>query len=255
MKLTQSPLMQAMMTATVLTAIPFFAFGALATDFRPDTLLKPTVSFTGAPATAADHTTFQVTATDESESGKTATITATGSCSVPSGSTVGTVTVTMTLSTGTCTVKAAWAADTKYAAATAAQTTAAYLGYAESVIDLFDSQNYPDGIGPRGNGFIFDTAGNLYATVGTASRDNGGGAIVELSPESGGIWKETVLYIFNPRSTGFNGYHPVGTLTMDSKGNFYGVTANGGTGNCSIPSNPPTVLRCRCDNCARCGQR
>jgi uncharacterized repeat protein (TIGR03803 family) len=141
-------------------------------------------------------------------------------------------------------VKASWAADATYAAATATQTTTAYLGYNESVIWNFGQNGWPDGIAPAGNGLVFDAAGNLYATViddgGTL---NGDGAVVEFSLKDG-VWTETVLYVFNRLSTGFTGYHPVGTLAMDSKGNLYGVTTNGGTGGCTSSGVPPSWVGC-----------
>ncbi|MGB8011774.1 MAG: choice-of-anchor tandem repeat GloVer-containing protein [Terriglobales bacterium] len=230
MQFTKPTASQSMMKTAVLTVVLFFASGAFANDFMPDTLLKPTVSFTGAPATASIADTFIVTATDESESGKTATITATGSCTVPAGSEGGTVTVTMTKSTGSCTLKASWAADAKYAAATATQKTTATIGYAESVIYPFYSQS-PDGMTPSCNGMIMDKAGNIYGTTpGSAGTGTlgGGGAVFEVSPVEGGGWTEKVLFLFNPESTGFNGYYPCGTLAFDSKGNLYGTTMGGG---------------------------
>ncbi|MGA9526766.1 MAG: Ig-like domain-containing protein, partial [Terriglobales bacterium] len=79
--------------------------------------VKPTVSFTGAPASAAYQSTFTVSATSNSTS--TPTITAAGACSI-SGTTV-----TMTLGTGTCTLTAKWAANNQYLAASATQKTTA----------------------------------------------------------------------------------------------------------------------------------
>ncbi len=224
-------------TIILLVLVLTAGVGAFAIDFAPDTLLKPTVTFTGAPASAPNGSIFTVTAT--TNDGTTATITAVGACSV-SGDTV-----TITENSETCTLTATWPATATYASAKATQKTTATIGYNENIIDLFGSQNWPDGIAPQGDGLVFDTDGNLYTTVFTSGGTlNGDGAVVELSPQSGGIWKETVLYIFNREGTGFNGYHPVGTLSIDSKGNLYGTTSNGGTGNCSIPSNPPTVVGC-----------
>jgi hypothetical protein len=78
--------------------------------------IAPTVSLT-APADAQYGSTFSVTATTNAST--TAVITATGSCTV-SGTTV-----TMTSGTGMCSLKASWAADDVYKAATAtAKTTA-----------------------------------------------------------------------------------------------------------------------------------
>jgi hypothetical protein len=77
----------------------------------------PTVSFTGAPATAAFGSTFTVTATTNAST--TAVITAAGACSI-AGSLV-----TMTSGTGICALTATWAADSNYVAATATQSTSA----------------------------------------------------------------------------------------------------------------------------------
>jgi large repetitive protein len=81
--------------------------------------VTPTVSFTGAPATATYGSSFTVAASSNSTS--TPTFTATGSCTIN----VATLAVTMTSGTGTCTMKASWAANDVYAAATATQTTTA----------------------------------------------------------------------------------------------------------------------------------
>jgi hypothetical protein len=78
---------------------------------------KPTVSFTGAPSNATYETSFSVAASSNSSS--TPIITATGACTV-SGNTV-----TMTSGTGMCELKASWAADVIYSAATATQKTKA----------------------------------------------------------------------------------------------------------------------------------
>jgi phospholipase C len=79
--------------------------------------IAPTVTFTGAPATAPYQSAFVVTATTNAST--KAVISAVGSCSI-SGATV-----TMTLGTGTCTVTANWAADIQYLAASASQSTTA----------------------------------------------------------------------------------------------------------------------------------
>jgi hypothetical protein len=80
---------------------------------------QPTVSFTGAPASAVYQSTFTVKATTNDAT--TATITASGACSI-SGTTV-----TMTSGTGTCSLTATWPATTNYLAATASQSTTATL--------------------------------------------------------------------------------------------------------------------------------
>jgi len=88
---------------------------------------SPTVTFTGAPASAAYQSNFTVTATTNASTLPTITV-ASGPCSV--GSVSGTsasasATVTMTSGTGTCTLAANWAADTNYTSATASQSTTA----------------------------------------------------------------------------------------------------------------------------------
>jgi uncharacterized repeat protein (TIGR03803 family) len=79
--------------------------------------IAQTISFTGAPATAAYQSTFAVEAT--SNSGITPTVAATGVCTI-SGTTV-----TMTSGTGSCATTAKWATNSDYLAVSATQTTAA----------------------------------------------------------------------------------------------------------------------------------
>jgi hypothetical protein len=79
----------------------------------------PTVSFTGAPASAAYGSSFTVTATTNATT--TATISASGACS-NSGNRV-----TMVSGGGTCYLTASWGADGAYSAATATQSATATL--------------------------------------------------------------------------------------------------------------------------------
>jgi hypothetical protein len=76
---------------------------------------KPTVTFTGAPSSAAFGSSFTVTATTNAST--TAMITATGACSIAGNL------VKMTSGTGVCIMTASWAADANYVAATATQST------------------------------------------------------------------------------------------------------------------------------------
>ena len=77
----------------------------------------PTVSFTGAPASAYFNSQFTVSASTNAST--TPAITASGACTI-SGTTV-----TMTSGVGTCSLLASWAADTNYVAAIATQSTTA----------------------------------------------------------------------------------------------------------------------------------
>jgi hypothetical protein len=68
-----------------------------------------------------------------------------------------------------------------------------------------------------------DSAGNLFGTTqsGTATPY---GSVFELSPDGNGGWTETALVTFN----GKNGNIPSSNLVLDSSGNIYGTTAEGG---------------------------
>jgi uncharacterized repeat protein (TIGR03803 family) len=81
--------------------------------------------------------------------------------------------------------------------------------------------NFPStGInGPEG--LIFDSAGNLY---GTAAGGSDGGAVFQLSPQSGGGWTETTLYNLGTQINAECG------VTADSAGNLYGTTIGVSTG-------------------------
>jgi uncharacterized repeat protein (TIGR03803 family) len=83
-----------------------------------------------------------------------------------------------------------------------------------------------DGDGP-GGALLTDKAGNFYGTTtggGDCADDGGNGTVFRLAPDG----TETVLYAFKG---GKDGYLAVGNLTMDKKGNLYGVTEAGGKPN------------------------
>jgi hypothetical protein len=92
-------------------------------------------------------------------------------------------------------------------------------------IHVFLGQN-GDGLYPEA-GIILDASGNVYGT--TTEAGAGGnccGIVFELTPDGQGGFTETVPYAF-PIS-GDQGLTPNTTLAMDSKGNLYGTTFNGG---------------------------
>lgn len=70
---------------------------------------------------------------------------------------------------------------------------------------------------------IFDSSGNLYG----ASSQANFGQIFELSPNSGSMWKLTIIHAF---TSGSDGRYPVGALVFDPSGNLYGATTYGGSG-------------------------
>jgi len=90
-----------------------------------------------------------------------------------------------------------------------------------------------DGSSPIG-GLTLDSSGNLYGVTLEGGNTNsvctfvlsGCGVVFELSPNSSGGWTETVLHTF---SGGTDGDEPAGPVTVDSLGNVYGTTLQGGS--------------------------
>ena len=78
-------------------------------------------------------------------------------------------------------------------------------------------------------GLMFDNAGNLYGTTELGGSNNQG-TVFELTPNSNGVWTQTVLYNFTGNA---DGGQPYGGLLFDSAGNLYGTTNVGGSTNCS----------------------
>jgi len=97
---------------------------------------------------------------------------------------------------------------------------------------LYNFTGGADGSG-SGSVLIADSAGNLYGTIiggGSYKGMCGGlgcGVVFELSPQSGGNWKESTLYTFHYS----DGQFPeAGPLVRDAKGNLYGTAMFGGVG-------------------------
>jgi uncharacterized repeat protein (TIGR03803 family) len=94
--------------------------------------------------------------------------------------------------------------------------------YTEQILHSF-SQSKSDGVSPYG-GLIMDSSGNLYGT--TFSGGTGGVGIVFELVNSSGTYTEQVLYSFT--GTNGDGAYPRGSLILDSLGNLYGTTQQGG---------------------------
>ncbi len=68
--------------------------------------------------------------------------------------------------------------------------------------------------------------GNLYGLTALGGANNKGAAF-QLSPNPDGSWTRTVLFSFAGKFAG----EPIGGLTIDSAGNLYGVSSEGGARN------------------------
>lgn len=99
--------------------------------------------------------------------------------------------------------------------------------WTESIIYSFGANgNTTDGMYPQA-GLTIDAAGNLYGTTyqgGTAHGQDG--TVYELTPNSDGIWTETLLHSFSGGIA--DGELPEAELVFDAAGNLYGTTTAGG---------------------------
>jgi uncharacterized repeat protein (TIGR03803 family) len=102
-------------------------------------------------------------------------------------------------------------------------------GWSETILYSFGT-NPNDGYQGIG-ALVFDKAGNLYGTTyyggGSENCGFGCGTVYMLSPGPNG-WTESVLHAF---SAG-DGEGPASQLTLDSAGNLYGTTRDGGAHGC-----------------------
>src|ERR1019366_8128635 len=76
-------------------------------------------------------------------------------------------------------------------------------------------------------GLTFDVSGNLYGTT-SQGGPHYNGEVFELVPQPNGKWAEKVLHGFRPANT--DGNNPYAGLVIDSSGDLYGTTVNGGSG-------------------------
>lgn len=89
---------------------------------------------------------------------------------------------------------------------------------------------------------VEDSKGNLYGTTfigglidcNSPSTNTGCGTVFELSPNGSG-YTETVIYKFTGES---DGLYPGTGLVIDSDGNLYGTTSQGGDMSCTLYGNP-----------------
>ncbi|HVI10085.1 MAG TPA: choice-of-anchor tandem repeat GloVer-containing protein [Candidatus Binatia bacterium] len=86
--------------------------------------------------------------------------------------------------------------------------------------------NFPPSEGGPVGDLTFDSAGNIYGATYYASTAFDG-EVFELSPQSNGTWKESILYTFNYTAPPAG---PADGLTFDSQGNLYGPAFYGSHG-------------------------
>jgi len=86
--------------------------------------------------------------------------------------------------------------------------------------------------------FILDAAGNVYGTT-TVDGQYGCGSVFKLSHQ-GNLWTHTSLHDF---TCGIDGANPSGSLVMDSVGNLYGTTTNGGVADLNCPSGCGVIFK------------
>jgi uncharacterized repeat protein (TIGR03803 family) len=97
---------------------------------------------------------------------------------------------------------------------------------------LYSFGAYPtsgDGFAPNST-VVFDNNGNIFGTTnegGIPGCFEGCGAVFELSPNGVGGWTEKLIHEFPSGSK--DGELPTGGLTLNTDGNLYGTTQNGGT--------------------------
>jgi uncharacterized repeat protein (TIGR03803 family) len=110
-------------------------------------------------------------------------------------------------------------------------TPAAGGEWTESI--LYNFQGSPtDGSNPV-DGVVFDASGNLFGTTNAGGNGKtclfpvvGCGAVFELTPSTGGLWSEKVLYVFGGKD---DGYFPLASLIFDGdRTHLYGTTSEGG---------------------------
>jgi hypothetical protein len=102
-------------------------------------------------------------------------------------------------------------------------------GWTETVIASF-------GYGvPSWGGLTLDSAGNLYGVTGNGIGERAD-TLYKLTPSNGG-WNYTALVVLSGSPD------PVGNVTLDTNGNIYGITAEGGMvgGSCQFMSGCGTV--------------
>lgn len=110
------------------------------------------------------------------------------------------------------------------------ELTPSEFGTAGPIPPLYSFSGGVDAANP-GAAVIVDGSGNLYGTTQNGGA-NDAGAVFKLTRGATAPWPETVLYSFCSQSSSqtscTDGANPMASLIMDTAGNLYGTTYNGG---------------------------
>jgi uncharacterized repeat protein (TIGR03803 family) len=98
--------------------------------------------------------------------------------------------------------------------------------WTENILHSFNS-NGTDGYYSY-SALTLDASENLYGATAYGGAF-GHGTVFQLKPSTGGRWTEKILHSFN--KNGMDGVGPFGGVTLDSQGNLYGTTLEGGASN------------------------
>jgi uncharacterized repeat protein (TIGR03803 family) len=105
-------------------------------------------------------------------------------------------------------------------------TTSGY--WTEKILHNFNNLiDDTDGGNPEA-GVVFDSKGNLYGTTHIGGANGQWGTVFKLTPTASGPWTETLLHSFSYLDQS-DGYYPEAGVVLDSKGNVYGTTSDGGS--------------------------
>ena len=105
------------------------------------------------------------------------------------------------------------------------ELTHTVTGWVETTLYAFSGGS--DGANP-GAGLVRDANGVLYGTTQRGGTNNGG--VVFGLTRTLGVWQEIVLHNFPVGSV--DGEIPLAEMILDSVGNLYGTTSDGGSGSC-----------------------
>jgi uncharacterized repeat protein (TIGR03803 family) len=98
--------------------------------------------------------------------------------------------------------------------------------WSESVLHMFDPFGTTDGEQPQ-SAVIFDAQGNLYGTTPSGEGATADGTVFELTHTASGWSEKLLVELASGQFAG--GAFPSGDLTIDSSGDLFGTTSQGGS--------------------------